>query len=319
MKKVLITGISGFAGSFLAEYLLKQGKYEVVGTYLSETHLSNLSAIRNNIHLSQVDLSKRDQVMKVVSSILPDCVVHLAALTSPADSFRDPSRVMQNNIAAELHVLEAVRENNIADSKILIVSSAEIYGRVREDELPIDEETPFRPVSPYAVSKITQDYLGFQYYLSYGLPVVRIRPFNHIGPRQSPQFVVASFAKQIAEAEKGVSEPLIKVGNLEAKRDFTDVRDMVRVYALLLEKGEAGEAYNVGSGVSYKISDILSKLLSFSTKEIKVKTDSSRFRASDIKDLVCDLQKVSKLTGWKPEIPIDATLKDTLDYWRNIV
>jgi GDP-4-dehydro-6-deoxy-D-mannose reductase len=200
-----------------------------------------------------------------------------------------------------------------------VVASAEVYGCVKKEDLPIDEETPLNPTNPYAVSKLTQDFLGLQYHLSYGLKTLRVRPFNHVGPRQSPNFVVSTFAQKIVEIEKGKREPVLPVGNLQAKRDFTDVRDVVKVYSLLMEKGEFGEVYNIGSGVSYKIAEILEKLLSISKVKITVKVDKSLFRPIDDPDLVCDVTKVTKLTGWRPEIPIEKTLKDTLDYWRNII
>ena len=184
-------------------------------------------------------------------------------------------------------------------------------------DLPIGEETEIRPVNPYAVSKVACDFLGLQYFLSYKLPIVRVRPFNHIGPRQSPSFVVAAFAKKIAEIEKNKIPPVIKVGNLSPKRDFTDVRDTVWGYQLLIEKGEPGEVYNIGSGRSYEIKYILDTLLSFSDKKITIETDSALMRPVDVPELVCDNSKIKKVTGWEPKIPIEQTLRETLDYWRN--
>jgi GDP-4-dehydro-6-deoxy-D-mannose reductase len=176
-----------------------------------------------------------------------------------------------------------------------------------------------RPASPYAVSKIAQDYLGFQYSLSYKLPIIRVRSFNHIGPRQSPRFIAADFAKQIALIEKDQQEAVIKVGNLEAKRDFTDVRDVVRAYALLMEKGEKGEVYNIGSGISKSAQEILDMLLALSEKKITIQVDQSKMRPSDTPEIVCDHSKVTALTGWNPETPLEQTLKDTLEYWRKQV
>ena len=182
----------------------------------------------------------------------------------------------------------------------------------------MDENTAFRPTNTYAVSKIAQDFLGLQYYISYRLKIIRVRPFNHIGPRQSAGFVVSDFAKKIADIEKGRMDPILRVGNLQAKRDFTDVRDMVRAYNFLIEKGEFGEVYNIGSGVSYSISEILDILLSFSKIKIKVEIDHSLLRPEDAQDRLCDNKKFVELTDWKPSIPIEKSLKDTLDYWRNI-
>lgn len=319
MKKVLITGITGFAGSYLAEHLLSAGKYDVSGTYLFEDSLINVKNIKSKLHLVKGDLSDKKNVFKIIKDVSPSIIFHLAALTSPFDSFNNPTQTLMNNISSQVNLLEGVREFNLFNTKILIISSADIYGLVKKEDLPIDEQTPLMPTSPYSVSKIAQDFLGLTYFLSYNLKIIRVRPFNHIGPRQSPQFVVSSFAKQIAEIEKGKRKPTLYVGNLEAKRDFTNVKDMVRAYIAAIEKGKIGDAYNIGSGVSYKISDILNKLVSMSSPKIKIEKEEELFRPSDNPELVCDATKFIKLTGWKPEISIEKTLKDTLDYWRNII
>jgi len=320
MKKVLITGLTGFAGSYLAEYLVAKKEYEVWGTYLFDDSLANVAAIKDKINLIKIDLSKEENVFKLVKDTSPLLIFHLAALTSPSNSFNNPTETLTNNISLQVNILEAVRKNNnLLDTKILVVSSADIYGLVKKENLPINEQTPLMPTSPYSVSKIAQDFLGLTYFLSYKLRIVRVRPFNHIGPRQSPQFVVSSFAKQIAEIEKGKRKPILKVGNLEAKRDFTDVKDMVRAYAVVMEKGKIGDVYNIGSGTSYKISDILNKLVFMSSSKIKIEEKRGLLRPSDNPELICDSTKFVKLTGWKPEIPIAETLKDTLDYWRNII
>lgn len=312
-KKVLITGISGFAGSFLAHTLLERN-YDVYGTHIS-SDIQNLDLIKHDLHLQKLNLLDKDDVERYVKEVSPDIIFHLAALTSPGESFKEPEKIFTNNISAQLHILEAVRMNNLSP-RIVITSSAEVYGLVHTSDLPIDEETQFRPGSPYAVSKIAQDFLGLQYFLSYGLDIVRVRPFNHIGPRQAPQFVVPSFAKQIAEIEVKKIDPVIKVGNLEAKRDFTDVRDMVQAYILLSEKGKSGEVYNVGSGKSHKIAEILDRLLLLSIVKITVEVDPARLRPSDTPDIRSDNSKIARATGWKPEIPLEITLTDTLNYWR---
>ncbi len=319
MNKALITGITGFAGSHLAEHLLLSKKYDVSGTYLLEESLKNVDKIKSRLNLIKGDLSNKKNVFHIVKKISPSVIFHLAALTSPGESFSSPTETLLNNISLQVHLLEAVRQQNLLSAKILVVSSADIYGLVDSKDLPMDEETKLMPTSPYAVSKITQDFLGLTYFLSYNLKIIRVRPFNHIGPRQSPQFVVSSFAKQIAEIEKGKRKPILKVGNLEAKRDFTDVKDMVRAYAVVMEKGKIGDVYNIGSGTSYKISDILNKLVFMSSSKIKIEEKRGLLRPSDNPELICDSTKFVKLTGWKPEIPIAETLKDTLDYWRNII
>lgn len=319
MKKVFITGITGFAGSFLAEYLISLGNFTIKGTYLTEESLSLVSGIKDKIELVKLNLLDDRKVNVLIDKYKPDIVFHLAALTSPADSFQNPAATITNNVTAQINLLEAIRKNNLLDTKILVVSSADVYGIVDKKDLPIDEKTEFRPTNTYSVSKIAQDFLGFQYFLSYGLKIIRVRPFNHIGPRQSPKFVVASFAKQIAEIEAGKIEPTIFVGNLSAKRDFTDVRDMVKAYLLAAEKGDIGDVYNIGSGSSYGISEILDKLLSLSKKQIRIQVDKSRFRPSDEQELICDRKKFTDKTGWEPAIPLETTLKDTLDYWRKII
>lgn len=319
MKKALITGISGFAGSHLAQYLVAQNKYHIAGTYHSERNLENISSVKSKLNLTKIDLTNSEAVENLIQSTGADFIFHLAAFPSPADSYKNPSLYMQNNINAEINILEAVRLKNLTNTKMLIVSSSEVYGFVSPKDLPINEETPFKPVSPYGVSKIAQDYLGLQYFLAYKLNVVRARPFGHLGPRLSDQFVASAFSKKIAEIEKKKREPILMIGNLDAKRDLTDVRDIVRGYELLMEKGKAGEVYNLGSGVSYYIRYILDVLLSFSAVKIAVQEDQTLLRPNDIPELLCDNRKMLELTGWKPTISIEQSLKDTLDYWRGIV
>ncbi len=302
MKKVLITGASGFVGKHLSTYLTEHTDSQIHGASHKE-----------------LDLLDADAVSSYIQKTKPDHIYHLAALTSPADSFKNPAETITNNIVAELNLLEALKQERLFDTRMLVVSTSEVYGIVDPEDLPVNEQTPHRPISPYAVSKIAQDYLGLQYYLSHKLDVIRVRPFNHIGPGQLDKFVLPSFAKQIAEIEKDKKAPILSVGNLAAKRDFTDVRDVVRAYGLLMEKGISGEVYNVGSGKSHKIDELLELLLGFSSKTITVEVDPSRFRPVDIEDVVCDYSKLHKLTGWQPEIPLEKTLQDILAYWRDLI
>ena len=317
-KKILITGASGFVGSHLVDHLAQDTNNLLFGTHFSKSGSKNLDENKQKIQLLEVDLRNEDEVYDLVDKVKPDVIYHLAAFTSAADSFKSPRETVLNNIACQINIFEAMRKSNLLNSKTLVVASAEVYGTVKKEDLPMDEETSLNPTNPYAVSKLAQDFLGRQYFLSYGLRTVRVRPFNHVGPRQAPLFVVSSFAQKIVEIEKGKREPILPVGNLEAKRDFTDVRDVVKAYSLLMEKSEFGEVYNIGSGVSYKISEILDLLLSFSSAKITVKVDRSLFRPIDDPELVCDPAKINKL-GWKAETPLKKTLKDTLDYWRNII
>ncbi len=316
MKKALITGAAGFAGGFLIEHLIEKD-FQICGTYLSDEQLQ-FAISKDRVDFRKLDLLDVAATENLIKDVKPDCIFHLAALTSPYESFESPALTITNNTTAQVNLLEAVKNNNI-DPKILIVSSADVYGIVDKKYLPIDEDTPLMPISPYAVSKVAQDFLGLQYFLSNNLKIVRVRPFNHIGPRQSPRFVVSSFAKQIAEIEKGEKEPVILVGNLSSKRDFTDVRDMMRAYLLALEKGRIGEVYNIGSGISYGISEVLNMLLSRSSKKIAIEIDKTLLRQKDEPDLVCNAERFRKKTGWIPKVDIANTLKDTLDYWRNIV
>ncbi len=318
-KRVFITGITGFAGSWLAEYLLAQNNCEVSGTFLSEESIKNIESAKDKVRLFKLDLNDFKNTEKIISDVKPDAIFHLAALSSPADSFLNPSLTITNNVNAQVNLLEGLKNAKLSNSKILIASSADVYGMVPKEDLPIDENTPFKPVSPYAVSKITQDFLGLQYFLSYNLNIIRVRPFSHIGPKQAPGFVVSSICKKIAEIESGKIEPVLYVGNVDSKRDFTDVRDMVQAYSLMIEKGKSGEVYNIGTDKSYRIFDIINILISFSKKSISIKIDPKLLRPGDSPELLCDSRKMRELTSWQPEIPIGKSLKDTLDYWRNIV
>lgn len=313
MKKALVTGVAGFAGSHLAETLLAK-KIAVFGFYHPGHSRQNISHLKDQINLIACDILQKAKVETAIAKISPDCVFHLAAFSSPAQSFADTQNVLQNNIFGELNLLEALVKIK-SKAKIVIIGSADEYGSVAQKDLPIKENTPLSPLSPYAVSKVVQDMLGLQFFLHHKLQIVRLRPFNHIGPRQSPGFVIGAFAHQIALLEKnGGGE--IKVGNLESYRDFTDVRDMVQAYILAVQKGRDGEVYNVGSGRAVKIADVLKTLLSMSTVKIKVKQDKSLFRYGDIKIIYCDFSKFKAQTGWQPKIPLFKTLSDTIEYER---
>lgn len=316
MKRLLITGATGFVGKHIIKLLQKNGEYEIYGTYRKEKEFLQET---DTLHFVHLDLLEKEAVKQALEDIRPDSIIHLAAQANVSLSVKDPIATFHTNIDSQLNLFQSLRELEMGETKVLVVSSAEVYGHVKPDDLPVDEETPHRPANPYAVSKIAQDYLGFQYHLSYGLPIVRVRPFNHIGPGQSTGFVVSDFAKQVAEIEKGVQEPVIKVGNLKARRDFTDVRDIVKAYALLLEKGVSGEVYNAGSGVSHSAQEILDLLIEASFVEIRVEQDPNRMRPSDIPEIRSDNTKIEQTTGWKPEIPFEQTIKDTLDYWRSNV
>lgn len=318
MKKVLITGLSGFAGSHLADLLLQKNEYEISGTYLSSSSLNLLSHIKDKVKPIYVDLQDEEATLKVISEEKPDIVYHFAALASTGDSIHHPKVAIMTNITLELNVLEGLRKSGLLETKVVVPSSAQIYGAVKKEYLPINEDTPLFPTNPYAVSKIAQDYLALQYFLSYAARIVRVRPFNHIGPRQGVGFAAADFAKKIVEIEKGTVPAILPVGDLSTRRDFTDVRDIVKGYYLLSEKGVVGEVYNIGSGKSHSMKEIVDILTSLAKVSIEVKQDEKLLRPLDAPELLCDNAKIRSL-GWEPTIPLEQSLKETLDYYRTIV
>lgn len=317
--RVLITGISGFIGSHLAEFCLGMPEVEVYGTVLSHhlgDEMARIGHLRGKVKLFECDLTNRVAVARTLGQIKPDKIFHLAAQSFVPTSWESPEDTLCDNIIAELNIFEVCRELGI-NPVIQIAGSSEEYGLVMKDETPIKETNPLRPLSPYAVSKIGQDMLAFQYHQSYNLKTVITRCFNTEGPRRGRMFVISSFAWQIAEIEKGRQEPVIKVGNLDSYRDFTDVRDTVRGLWLATEKCNYGEAYNIGSGKTHKIEDVLNDLISFSKKAIKIEKDPGRMRPSDVTMLWSDSTKFRNATGWEPKIDFKQTILDTLDYWRS--
>jgi len=316
-QKALITGITGFVGSHLAEYLIKEN-VEVYGISRWRSKTDNIDHIKDKINLQDADLLDAHSLYSIVENIKPDFIFHLAAQSYVVASWASPANTMETNLTGAVNLFEAVRKTG-HDCSIQIACSSEEYGKVFPDELPIKETNPLRPLSPYAVSKIAMDYLGYQYHESYGLKIIRTRGFNHTGPRRGDVFAESTFAKQIAEIEKGKREPVVLVGNLEAQRDYTDVRDMVRGYYLAVQKGEPGEVYNICSGKAWKINKVLSFLLGLSKAKIKIKEDPDRLRPSDVPVLIGDNSKFVKQTGWHPEIPFEKTLEDLLNYWREKV
>ncbi len=317
--KILITGITGFVGSHLAEYCLAQPNVKLYGTFLVAKEIKNLEHLKGKITLLKCDLTKKEQVNKVLLRLKPNKIFHLAGQSHVSFSWNAPEKTLINNITSDLNLFEAVKNANI-NPVIVVAGSSEEYGAVLKNELPIKEGNELRPLSPYAVSKITQEKLAFQYYQSYGLKSVLMRFFNTEGPRRGENFVTSTFAKQIAQIEKGRKKPLIFVGNLDAKRDFTDVRDVVRAYWLASQRCEFGEPYNVCSGKDRSIKSVLNLLLSLSkVKNIEVRQDPKRMRPSDTPIILGDNSKFREQTGWKPEIPFEKTMEDLLNYWREIL
>jgi GDP-4-dehydro-6-deoxy-D-mannose reductase len=343
--RVLITGITGMAGSFLAEYLTEHHPdVDVFGTFRWRSKLDNLQHLRTRGLLNVLDEGQRitDQsglrrfvkrgqvtvidcelqdasaVRGVIRAVQPERIFHLAAQSFVPTSWTAPAATLTNNINSQVNVFEAVREARL-DPVIHIAGSSEEYGLVYPDEAPIKESNPLRPLSPYAVSKVGQEMLAIQYFRSYGLRCVVSRGFNHTGPRRGQVFVTSSFAKQIAEIEAGLRAPVMDVGDLDSKRDWTDTRDMVRAYWLATERGEPGEVYNIGRGSCMAVGEMLDILLSHSYAQIEKEQDPSRMRPSDVRLLWANVDKFKAATDWEPVIPFDQTMADLLGYWRERV
>lgn len=338
--RVLITGVTGMAGSHLAEYLLNLEGLEVYGIYRWRSRVDNLEDLKRagkvniitggiksmlhdrvdptKLNLIEADITDSFSMKWVIGAAMPDRIFHLAAQSYVHASWGAPAETLHTNIIGEVNLFEAVRSAEI-EPVIQIAGSSEEYGLVLPDELPVKETNHLRPLSPYGVSKVTQEMLAYQYFRSYGLKTVVTRAFNHEGPRRGEVFVTSNFAKQIAEVEKGLKPPVLYVGDLSSVRDWSDVRDVIRAYWLATEKGSPGEVYNIGSGVGREVREMLDMLLAMSNVNIKVEVDEARLRPSDVKVLVCDCTRFSELTGWKPEVPFEKTMRDLLDYWRDRV
>jgi GDP-4-dehydro-6-deoxy-D-mannose reductase len=313
--RVLITGVAGFVGGHVVDFLRdQQPKAEIVG-------LDNRPGARARalgIEIVKADLEDAASIRSALARVRPDRVIHLAAQSSPQRSWEDPAGTLRTNVLGMLNLLEAVR-GGAAAPRMVAVGSADEYGLVGPDEVPLREDAPLRPASPYAVSKVAQGYLALQYALSPGLHVVRTRTFHHTGPRRGEQFAESSFARQLAEIEAGQRPPRLEVGNLEAVRDFTDVRDVVRAYWLLLDRGVPGEVYNVCTGRGLRLRDLLERLIALSGLRVEVLVDATRLRPADAPILVGDPGRLRAATGWEPEVPLERTLGDLLDYWRERV
>jgi GDP-4-dehydro-6-deoxy-D-mannose reductase len=316
--RALITGITGFAGSHLAEYLLvEHPDVKVYGTFRWRSRMDNVEHLYNDkkIQLVEADLRDYSSMHRALEISRPDVIFHLAAQSFVPSSWSAPNDTIVTNVSGQTNLFEAIRILKL-DPVVQIACSSEQYGLVLPDEVPIRETNPLRPLSPYAVSKVAQDYLGYQYFQSYGLKAVRTRGFNHTGPRRGHVFVTSNFCSQVAAIELGLQEPVIRVGNIEAIRDFTDVRDMVRAYWLAVTKATPGEVYNIATGKGISIRAMLDLVLSFSQVEVKVEVDPDRLRPSDVEILIGDSSKFRADTGWEPRIPFDQTVSDLLDYWR---
>lgn len=311
-QNALIIGAAGFVGGYLARELLSNGFH----VSLTKLPFENINI--ENTDVFNCDVTSYNSVYETVTAVQPDVIYHLAAQSSVKVSWEKPSLTLDINVNGTLNLLEVCRtlpsENR---PRILLIGSAEEYGKVTPDMCPINEECSCNPANIYALSKLTQNHLGRLYASAYGLDIINVRAFNHTGPGQSPSFVLSDFCRQVAEIERGRKTPIIRVGNLDAKRDFTDVRDIVKAYILLSEKGKSGETYNVGSGKAISISELLSEVLSTSDTEIKIETDPEKLRPSDVPLHVADISKIREETGWTPTIPLSKTIKDTLEAHRD--
>ena len=315
--KIFITGINGFVGSHLSDLLIPQG-YSLSGLAYGKD-IRHLAHFGSDLDLHYGDIRDMTLLRQIISKVQPDYIYHLAGQPFVPDADKNILNTYEINVLGVLNLLEAVRIAKL-NPRILIISSGEVYGAVPEDQLPVNEDYPLKPVNPYAVTKACADLLTCQYAIAHQLYIIRVRPFNHIGPRQSEQFVCSNFAKQIVEIELGLREPVLKVGKLDVKRDFTDVRDVVRAYQIVLERAKGGEVYNIGRNKAFFIREVIDMLIKQSTRsDIQLQQRSERLRPNDIPIMMCDTTKIEKEFGWKPEIFIQQTLCDLLEYWRKEV
>lgn len=308
--KALVIGGGGFVGPYLVNHLHNDLGYEVSVTKTVKEQL-NLP----NVRIYDCDILDKSQISQVLEAVRPDYIFHLAAQSSVSMSWKNPALTIDVNVKGSINVLDAVRELDYKP-RMLMIGSGEEYGHIKQRECPIVEDTVLRPGNIYAATKSCQNMLGSIYASAYDCDVMMVRAFNHIGPNQTPLFVVADFCKQVAEIEKGEKEPVMYVGNLSAKRDFTDVRDVVRAYALLVKQGKKGETYNVGTGHALAIQEILDSIIAMSSKKIEVKVDPAKLRPVDVPIIEPDISKIKACTGWTPQISLNQTLQETLDYWR---
>ncbi|MCD7761642.1 MAG: GDP-mannose 4,6-dehydratase [Lachnospiraceae bacterium] len=313
MKKALIIGAAGFVGSYLIHQLKDVDGYQVAVTKMSHETIPG-----EGFEVYDLNILEKEQIEELLTGLRPDCIFHLAAQSSVFLSWKNPGLTIDVNIKGSVNVLDAIRTLDYKP-RVLLIGSGEEYGHVREGEVPITEENAVRPGNIYAATKVCQNLIGKIYTDAYQMEIMSVRAFNHIGPNQAPMFVVADFCKQVAEIEAGKQEPVIRVGNLSAKRDFTDVRDVVRAYSLLMANGKAGETYNVGSGRAVEIQEILDKVLALSRVPIQAETDPAKLRPVDVPIIEADTSKLRACTGWERQIPLEQTLAETLDYWRERV
>ena len=312
--RALITGVTGFAGSHLAENLLKHN-VEVFGTTQKGESQNNVKSIKRDIRLVQSSLDDTKTLDRAIRQIRPQWVFHLAALAAVGKSFSAPVETMKVNLIGTLGLYEILRKAKSVE-KIIFVSSADVFGPLPPSKMPIKPDYPLNPVSPYGASKAAADILSYQYFRAYGLPIVRVRAFNHTGPRQGTGYVVPDFCSQIVKIEHSQRRGVIKVGNISAKRDIADVRDIVNGYRLAAKKGRPGEPYILASGKAHSIRQYLKLLTDMSTAEIDIKVSKELLRPVEVPLLLGSISKSKKELGYNPKYTIEQTLLDTLDFWR---
>ena len=308
--KALVVGGGGFVGPYLVKHLKEEQGMEV---YVTKTEKETLDMDCSGIY--DLDILELNQVTELLNKIRPDYIFHLAAQSSVAYSWKNPGLTIDVNIKGCVNLLDGIRQLDYKP-RVLLIGSGEEYGHIKDGECPIVEDNVLRPGNIYAATKSCQNMLGKIYSDAYDMDVMMVRAFNHIGPNQTPVFVVADFCKQVADIENGLSEPVIYVGNLSARRDFTDVRDVVRAYAMLVKDDKRGETYNVGRGHAVAIQEILERIVALSDKDIEVRVDESKLRPVDVPIIEPDITKIRETVGWEPEIELETTLKETLEYWR---
>lgn len=321
--RILVTGIDGFVGSHLAEYLATVPGAEVSGTSLAHPPYPNLKPEIPNLRIFQADLTESGRIYELFQDIRPERVIHLAGQAFVPLAIQDPLATMQANVIAGVHILEAarsLREREGIDPGILIVSSGEVYGALEPERQPATEECLLTPGNPYAASKASIDLIAQSYRRTYNMNVVVARPFNHAGPRQNPSFVTADFARRFAGFSLGKGAPPLKVGNLHVRRDFTDVRDVVRAYWRMLElKGDSEAVFNVCSGVGREIADLVTLLQEISGIAVKVERDENRVRINEPPGVIGSSERLRRATGWVPTIPFEKTMRDVYSYWRDVL
>ena len=320
MKKILITGITGFVGSHLLDLLARENtKYKLYGIVRENSSLSKIEHSLDAVELINCDLINSTAIFEAIKNVSPDYIYHLAGESSVGLSWNAPQSLLNNNIVASLNILEALRILDNTRTRVLLACSSEEYGHISDKETPITEAVPLHPVSPYAITKTTVDMFGYHYYKSYGMKIIRMRAFNHTGPRRDANYALSNFARQITEIKKGLKEKIIYVGNLSAIRDYSDVRDIVRGYKLAIEECTSGEVYNICSSKGYRIKDLLDIMIQQSGCNVKIVQDKKRFRTVDLPIIIGDHSKLSRVISWSPQISIEETLQSILDYWFKIL